>query len=210
MNIPAQHRQATVAVNRRWLLRSAGVLALAPGSALARSKAGRVDELRGDAGAEYAGSKRSLASGSEVFVQDIVSTGERSRLTLKLGAKATISLGAETRFVIDRYILDAEGDFQLLDGVMKYDGKSRPGAGPSTFRTPYGLIGIRGTRFYAGPNRGRFAVLVGAGLVEVSAAGKTVTVGPQFGTEIVQPGAPPSAPVKWSYERIKEMLAAVQ
>jgi len=212
MLTPDRSLWSIAAVNRRrFLWGSAGVLTgFGASAARAMPVAGHVSAVRGDANAELDGSKRVLSTGGDVFVHDLVSTGRASRLTLKLGTTTTVRLGADTRLKIDQYMLDAEGDFELVEGVIKFDGKGKPGSGRSTFRSAYGLIAIRGTRFYAGPSRGKFAVLVGEGTVEVTAGDKTVLVGPQQGTDIARPGDAPSPPKEWPLDRIKEMQASTE
>ena len=46
----------------------------------------------------------------------------------------------------------------------------------SVLRSLFGLIAIRGTRVFAGPSNGVFGVFVDRGSVDVTAAGKTVTL----------------------------------
>ena len=72
------------------------------------------------------------------------------------------------------------------------------------------LIAIRGTRVFAGPSNGVFGVFVARGSVDVTAAGKTVTLGRGFGTNIAKPGDEPTAPAAWKPPRIKAAFASVQ
>ncbi len=197
-------------LDRRRLLQT--TVALLAGISLGRSalaSAGNVISLRGEASAETAGQRRALSVGAGVDVGDLVSTGAESRLALDLGNRTTLRLGANTRIKIDRFMIGAGGDFELMDGVIMYEHKgSKPQ--PSQFRSPYGLIAVRGTRFYAGPSKGVFGVLVGSGQVEVTAGGQTVVVGPQYGTDIATPGAAPTAPGEWKYPRVKAMIDSVK
>ena len=77
-----------------------------------------------------------------------------------------------------------------------------------SMRTAFGMIGVRGTKFFAGPNRGVFAVFVEHGLVEVTGGGVTREVGMGEGVEIAQPGAAPSEVTAWGQERINEAYAS--
>ena len=76
-------------------------------------------------------------------------------------------------------------------------------------RSLFGLIAIRGTRVFAGPSNGVFGVFVARGAVDVTAAGKTVTLGRGFGTNIAKPGDPPTDPAAWKPPRIKAAFASV-
>jgi ferric-dicitrate binding protein FerR (iron transport regulator) len=87
----------------------------------------------------------------------------------------------------------------------------RPARTPSKvqIRSTFGLIAVRGTRFFAGPSNDVFGVFVEQGRVTVSAAGKSVTVRAGQGTNIARPGAAPTAPAPWKEPRIQAALASV-
>ena len=90
--------------------------------------------------------------------------------------------------------------FDRPEGLAKID---------LTVRTAFGMIGVRGTKFFAGPSRGVFAVFVEHGLVEVSGAGVTRQVAPGQGVEIATPGAAPGEITQWGAARIREAYASV-
>lgn len=200
-------------IDRRKMLRLAGCSLVATwtmGQPATAEIVGEVASLQGEASTEAEGKHRVLSVGGEIHLNEVVSTAANSRLALRLGRRTNLRLGANTRLRIDRYIVDAGGDFELLDGVIMFDHTS--GATPfnGTFRSLYGLIAVRGTRFYAGPSRGTFAVLVGSGRVELTAGGRTVIVGPQEGSDIARPGDTPSKPARWKHARVLEMLRSVK
>lgn len=201
-------------ITRRSLVLSGGSLLgmLAGGfpltAAMAAAEAGAVDDLRGAALAELEGKKRDLKQKERIFFGDMVSTADQSLLTLKLGARTTLKLGAKAQMRIDRYMAEAGGVFDLVSGPMMFERTGPKAKGDIQFRSAYGLMAVRGTRFYAGQNRGKFSVLVGTGRVDVTAGGKTVSLGPQQGIDIARPGAAPSPVSRWSAGRINEMLRA--
>lgn len=168
---------------------------------------GLIEEIRGEAFAELAGVRRALAAKGEIHVGDLLSTGDNALLVMKLGPATTIKLGAQARLKIDRYLADAGGEFDMQAGPMMFERKGKPASEGITFRSAFGLIAIRGTRFYAGPNRGAFAVLVGEGRVEVRGGTRTVSVEPQYGIDIKVPGQAPTTPARWGLPRIREMQA---
>jgi ferric-dicitrate binding protein FerR (iron transport regulator) len=184
-----------------------GGVSMRPAAAL--SAAGKVAAVRGAAAAEVEGQSRNLNPGSDVYVGDLVSTAGESRLGLRLGERTSLRLGANTRLKIDRYLVDAGGDFELTDGAILFEGRSRAGAADLNFRSAYGLIAVRGTRFFAGPSKGVFGVFVREGRLEVSAASQTVVLRDRQGTDIAKPGEPPSPPALWKPPRIKAAMESV-
>jgi hypothetical protein len=188
---------------------AAMLIAFAPG-AWAGDLAGQVEQVRGEAVAEAQGTQRPLVPSEQVFVGDLVRTGEHARLGLRLGKATTVKLGALTRLKIDRYIVDAGGEFDLGSGSVQFEGASKSHTPDLKFKSVYGLIAVRGTRFYAGMSRGKFGVLVGTGRVQVTAGGRTVIVGPRQGTDIAAPGARPSTPKRWANRRIADMVRRFQ
>lgn len=188
---------------------TAMLIALTSG-AWASDPAGQVEQVRGEAVAEAQGTRRPLLQSEQVFVGDLVRTGENARLGLRLGKTTTVKLGALTRLKIDRYIVDAGGEFDLGSGSVQFEGASKSRTPDLKFKSVYGLIAVRGTRFYVGMSRGKFGVLVGRGRVEVTAGGRTVIVGPRQGTDIAAPGARPSTPKRWANRRIADMVGRFQ
>jgi hypothetical protein len=76
--------------------------------------------------------------------------------------------------------------------------------------SPFGLIAVRGTMFFAGPSNDVFGVFVATGLVAVAGGGRTVILRPGLGTNIANPGDAPSEPRRWSPGRIKAALRSVE
>jgi hypothetical protein len=77
-------------------------------------------------------------------------------------------------------------------------------------RSPFGLIAVRGTRFFAGPSDDVFGVFVARGVVTVVGQYTAVEVREGLGTDIVRPGAEPTPPHPWGAARIERALALVQ
>ena len=200
-----------MAVDRRTFLgASASFVSVlwAPGLEAAPA-AGLVEVVRGEAFAEIKGARRALAVRANVFVEETVSTGEAARLALRFGSNTMLKLGAGARLTIDRYTANAGGEFNLAEGGLLYDRPHRTASAESLLRSLFGLIAIRGTRVFAGPSNGVFGVFVDRGAVDVTAAGKTVTLRKGFGTNIAKPGDPPTDPGVWMPPRIKAAFASV-
>jgi hypothetical protein len=195
-------------LTRRQALAGGGSLVLA-GSASAETDAGWVEAVRGEGYAQRAAERLALQQNSRLFVNDRVETGGDSRLGLRLGRTTQVKLGAYARVRIDNFIVNAGGVLELQNGEMMFD---RPeGAPPARFsvRSPFALIAVRGTRFFAGMSNGVFGVFVARGSVNVSASGKTVTVLRGQGTNIIGVGGPPSDPTAWGQPRIQSAMASV-
>jgi ferric-dicitrate binding protein FerR (iron transport regulator) len=197
------------AVSRRTLVGGAA-LCLVPLPALAApAQAGSVQSVSGEAYAEGGGGRRTLAAGAPVYTRDVVGTGAQSRLALRLGGSTTLRLGSQARVRLDKYIANAGGELTLQDGAVMVDEEGQRGRNISV-RSPFALIAVRGTVFFAGPSAGVFGVFAASGSVQVTAAGKRVALTEGMGTNIARPGAPPSDPSAWGTARIEQALASVQ
>jgi hypothetical protein len=197
------------AVSRRQVL-LAGVAAMVAGSpAVAEEPAGTVQTLRGDAFAEGPKPRRALQPTALVFIGDMVETAVNSALTMHLGKATIVKLGALAKFRIDNFVVDAGGTFDLDQGPMLIDHNGRKDE-DLRVRSPYGLMAVRGTMFFAGPSNDVFGVFVARGLVAVTGGGRTVVLRPGLGTNIAQPGDAPTEPRRWSPGRIKAALRSVE
>jgi hypothetical protein len=198
---------------RRFVGGAASLLALTlPQGAIAQTagNVGAVEDLRGQAFAEKDKVRRELNRAAPVFVNDQIDTGSWSRLTMRLGRDTILKLGESARLVIDRYIVERGGEINLGAGTMLYERPDGSPPVPVRIRSAFGLIAVRGTRFFAGPSNDVFGVFVERGVVTVSAASKTVTVRTGQGTNIAYPGAAPTTPAAWGAPRIQAALASVQ
>lgn len=195
-------------IDRRTLLLAAGGSLLAwPAHAQRPEQAGAVNALTGSAFAEAGKERRVLDKTAPVFIGDKVGTEPNSRLTMLLGSDTTIRLGERTSVTIDRFIVNAGGEIVLNSGRLLFD---RPSTGPAVqIRSPYGLIAVRGTKFFAGMLDDKFAVFVERGRVDVSAARRTVSLAAGQGTDIARRGAPPSEVKAWGAPRIKLAMVSV-
>jgi hypothetical protein len=199
--------------DRRGLLYAAiGAIlpALKPGPTSAAEEVGSVQEVKGDAFAEADGRRRNLERSAPLFLKDIVATGPEARLVLHLGSATTLQLGASARLTIDRFLVNVGGDITLQSGPILFDRPEDSAPVDMQFHGSFGLIAVRGTRFFAGPSAGVFGVFVARGAVTVSAAGKEVVVRAGEGTNIALMGGAPSAPTPWGAERIRNAMQSVQ
>lgn len=202
---------------RRDLLRLSTVLAAASiplaawaqAAAEAAPPAGQVTDLRGDATARLKEAWRRLAAEGPVFVGDRVETGKATRAGFRLGRATDLRLGENTRITIDRFIVDAGGVITLGAGALLIDKPPGSEAGQIRVRSSYGLIAVRGTRFFVGPSNGVFSVFVERGEVAVRAAGREIVLAAGEGTDIARRGAAPTPARRWGEARIAAALALV-
>lgn len=181
---------------------------VAAGAARAAEPSGTVTALVGTALAGLEGIERPLTTGDLVRVGELIRTETGSRLTLQLGPATVVNLGPATRLRIEPHLAEAGGVLDLIDGGMVFDHVGGAGAKARTskVRSPYGLIAVRGTRFFAGRSRGVFGVFLAEGRVDVTARGRTVRLRPGLGTDIAAPGRRPSRPQAWPAGRVREAL----
>ncbi len=196
---------------RRWLAASAIAVTGLPWQAMAQgaAAAGVVRSLSGQAEVERDAAVRQLRQDGDVFILDRIATGAGSRAAIALGAATELRLGSEARIRIDRFLMNAGGVITLEGGAMGFDRDPARERGTLNVRSSYGLIAVRGTRFFAGPSNGVFGVFVERGSVAVTGGGRQVVLGAGEGTDIAQPGGQPTAPRTWGERRIRLALAQV-
>ena len=201
-------------INRRHMIAGAALGLAFPHAQSAHAappeSVGAVSALQGQATAEHSGLGRKLLLADAIFLGDLVATQARSRLAMQLGAQTSLKLGAATRVRIDRHIADAGGELELEDGALLFDRPSAGIKGETYLRSPYGLLAVRGTRFFAGPTRRGFGVFVDHGEVVVTAAGRNVRLVDGLGTTIRTPGAPPLRAARWRPSAIRRAFALVE
>lgn len=201
-------------INRRHMIAGAAAGLVFPNTqpinAAAPEHVGAVTAVQGQATAEQSGRGRALVLADIIFLGDLVATQARSRLAMQLGAQTSLKLGAATRVRIDRHIADAGGELELEAGALLFDRPPAGMKGETYLRSPYGLLAVRGTRFFAGPIRRGFGVFVDHGEVIVTAAGRSVRLVDGLGTTIRRPGAPPLRPASWRPPAIRRAFALVE
>src|SRR6266511_706873 len=111
-------------LDRRDVLGFAGTLlasAVFSAPSRAANRAGRVEEIKGEAFADATNQHRALEKSSELYVGDHVATGPSSRLTMLLGEDTTIRLGERANLVIDQFLSTTGGEISLQSGPMLFD-----------------------------------------------------------------------------------------
>jgi hypothetical protein len=179
-------------------------------SAAAEEAVGAVARVSGAAEAEAKPATRKLAEGSPIYLNDLLRTGENSRLTLVLGGRTSLRLGSLAKLHIDRFIVDAGGDFNLEGGPLLLDAQAGSFQKGLEVHSPFALIAVRGTSFYAGPLDGGFAVFVRHGEVAIRAGGTELRLGAGQGSTIRRIGGRPGPRQTWSAAKIARAMAQVE
>jgi ferric-dicitrate binding protein FerR (iron transport regulator) len=189
---------------------AAGVLAVLADAVLAAGpQVGRTLEVRGIAVAEADAVRRNLRPQAPLHLDETLTTGHGSRLTARL-RDATLALSADARLVIDAYVAGSRASLLLRAGAVLVE------AAPGAFRqrltvtSPFGVIGVRGTRFFAGPVGETFGVFCAEGSVSVTAGGRTVLLAAGEGVDIARAGGPPGPVRQWGQAKIDRALASVR
>ncbi|MDR6755001.1 hypothetical protein J2Y48_000274 [Mycoplana sp. BE70] len=185
------------------------IASIASRAAAANAIIGAADEVRGTVSRKIGGKNAPIHAGADIMDRDFIITGEESFAALTLGSDTKLLLGSQTQLLVDSFIAGQGGTIELGTGRLIFD---RPQGAPKldlALRTAFGMIGVRGTKFFAGPNRGAFAVFVEHGSVDVTGGGVTRRVGAGEGVDIAAPGAAPGPVRRWGQARISEAYASV-
>lgn len=207
----------------------------------AAEPAGRIGRQAGDASIVRAGVEVPPAGGTEVFQRDHLTTAAGGRVEVVFTDGTTITLAESSEVAIDSWRFSAEGSpghlfLRLVAGSILLEAGRLADLSDQQLRlrTPVATVGVRGTRFWAGPLEGRFGVLLLAGDITVeNTSGRVELFTPGTGVFIavpegglprelaepadawIGPGAPPprggplTEPETWNAERVTRALRAV-
>jgi ferric-dicitrate binding protein FerR (iron transport regulator) len=198
-------------LNRRVLLQSvvaAGAIAQSRSLFAAEKAVGAVSDVKGEALAQLNDRSRKLRRKSPLYLGDAIKTGAQSRLSALLERKTSLRLGANTKVRIDQFLVNTGGELVLDSGALLIEASSKLPKGLEV-HSPFALIAVRGTRFFAGPIEGIFGVFVSRGTVDVVAGNRTVHLKAGEGTDIAHPGDAPGPVKKWGKPKIDKAMALV-
>jgi hypothetical protein len=187
------------------------------GQAVAQEAIGAVSRIQGEASGTRGTATQALGPNTSVFADEIVSTGDATRLEITFKDNTRLTLSEKVKLTLDTYIFnrsagvgtikfDVAGAFRFVSGRLSKLARSNVGV-----TTPAANIGIRGTDFWAGPIDGQaLGVLLINGAVSVSnAAGTQNLTRPGQGTNIAALGAPPGPVTIWPADKVNRALATV-
>lgn len=195
--------------SRRIFLSAAAsfpAMALA-GAAYASEDIGQTVRILGSGRLVHDGIQKTLSVGQSLANGDFVRIGKDAQAHLLLNTETNIYMGPETEVEVTSFLADVGGSI-TIGGAVVFD---RPDDLPKldlTFQTEFGEIGVRGTRFFFGPSKGKISVFVDRGKVTVSNAGVTRTLRAGDGTDL-EKDKPPSEVSQWKAPRIEAAFALV-
>ena len=206
-----QRAQHHLVVPRRRLLALLGLAGAAAivTPAFGNVPVGKVVSIDGSVALEREKTNVDLSPEDSLLINDRVMTREDGFAQLLLDDRTRINLGASSELTIDQFIVDQGGTISM-GGAMLFD---RPADLPPTditILTAFGQIGVRGTRFFAGPTKGKFSVFADHGSVVVSGGGEERILAAGDGVEFEAIGAAPGPVVQWGEARIVEAFASVR
>lgn len=153
-------------------------MSLAPRPASAQI--GVASVIKNEVNGSVGGRTRVLRVGTSVFRNDVITTGADSSAQLLFRDETSLTLGANAKLVLDRFVYDPNaksGDIavSIAQGAFRFVTGS---ADPSSYKigTPVATLGIRGTivEGYLNPATGTMVIVVVEGSVEVTLADGTV------------------------------------
>ena len=166
-----------------------------------------------------AGATRTLFIGNDVFRDERISTDANGRAQLLFRDQSAVTLGPSAELVIDRFVYDEKSKLGTLAvqagrGLIRFVGGDISKQQDVVIRTPTAVIGIRGgiTLVQVDQAGGTQAIFMFGAQMSVSSnqGGLTqVVTRPGFGVT-VNPGQPPSAPVRVPGSVISGMLAQLE
>ena len=148
--------------------------------------------------------ERPLKAGSRVYRNELVRTGPKAQVELKLDDNTKLALGPDAELRLDEFVV-ASGDgarsiaVRLLKGTLRFL-TGRHSSESYKIETPSATIGVRGTVFdiYIGPKGDTF-VLLHKGEVEVCSRTRSCRSHRRVGRVVhATPLGVVSQPVKWS------------
>ncbi len=139
---------------RLSVLLIAVVVSITSVSVIAADSSGIVVASRGTVTAEARGESRTLKQGDEIYVEDKISTGDKSFAVLQFvdGAKVT-TVRPNSAVIVEQYAYNGAGEnagtLNLVEGGLRIITGAMAKSNPDSYkvRTPVALMGVRGTEF---------------------------------------------------------------
>jgi hypothetical protein len=174
---------------------------------------GTIMEVEGKATLTPAGEKaaKALAVKDPVHMKDVISTGAKSRVLILFIDNTQFRLSESTKITVDEYVFDPDNaagnkaSYNVLGGTFQYvSGLIAKKKDPKvSIDTPYGTIGIRGTKLWGGTLKDTsYGVHVEEGLVNVRNDGGQVVVKKGEGTALKSRKTAPPKAAPWPVEQL--------
>jgi hypothetical protein len=135
--------------------------------------------------------ERKLVTEDEVFVDETIRTGDRSKAQVKLRDGTGVSLGPNSEAVLDDFVFDTTAgamSFQVVTGVARFVTGSMPHEA-YTIKTPTATMGVRGTDFsFVTTPEGTGVLLDSGSVIVTNEQGQSVQLFPGDAVEVKADG----------------------
>jgi hypothetical protein len=196
-------------MNRRTLITGAtSASLLQPSIGWAARAIGRSVKAKGDSTLQRANKATSLVPDADLFEGDLVRTGAKSFAELMLKTATQINLGPNSEIGIDRFVADLGGVINI-GGAIVFDRPENRDPIDLRVNSAFARMGVRGTRFFAGPSKGVYGIFVERGSLIVRTGTVLRKLGPGEGVDIAEEGKPAGKVAKWGAPRIEAAFATV-
>jgi hypothetical protein len=158
-----------------------------------------------------------LQVGDKLQKFDEIKSGTDARVEIVFKDGTKLNIGANCHIVIDEFLFDPDNNIGIailraLQGPFRFI-TGHIGKIPEpqiVVQSRFGVIGVRGTDFWAGPSRGVYGVLLLDGSISVTnPMGQRILTTAGTGVNLSGNNVPPGEVTVWGVERAQEALAAV-
>lgn len=182
---------------------SAALALFSAGSAYSASKIGVTAAVTNQVSGTVGGSAKRLKSGDSVFQNQVIQTRARSNAQFLFADETAFTVGPQSRVVLDKYVYDpgkraGKIVFNATKGAFRFvTGNARKNS--YRIRTPFGVVGVRGTIFDMFMNSQYLILVLSEGAVIFRAnSGRTATVNRPGNYIIVKRDGSILGPAPWS------------
>lgn len=176
-----------------------------------------VSRLRNAAAVIRQGQQINIQVGHKLRKFDEIKSGENARVEIIFNDGTKLNIGADCHIIIDEFLFDPDENIGIailraLQGPFRFiTGRIGKVLQPQVVvQSPFGIVGVRGTDFWAGPSRGVYGVLLLDGSISVTnPLGQRILTTPGTGVNLTGNNAPPGEVTIWGAGRAQEALADV-
>ena len=113
-------------------------------SSRAGESVGIVKDMKGTASRNHDQGTEPLTIGSQVSVNDLISTDSRAYVIVRFENGSELTIGPDTKVIVDPFVIQQGRDLEAVSGALGFEGESQDPSANSTIRTVFGMIGVRG------------------------------------------------------------------
>ena len=173
-----------------------------------------VTRLRNTAVVIRKGQQLDVQAGHKLQKFDAIKSGKNARVEIIFNDGTKLYIGANCHIVIDEFLFDPDKNIgttilRALQGPFRFiTGRIGKVQKPQVVvQSRFGVVGVRGTDFWAGPSRGVYGVLLLDGSISVTNPfGQRILTEAGTGVNLTSNTAPPGEVTVWGALRAREAL----